>query len=129
MSVHVFRFLVLSGCIILLGCSEPDLRQTAIEVDRKCPLMVDSETRLDRVFTEGENVLVYQFTLVNVHVMNVDTALFRKQVTPGLLANLRVSPELGKLRDMDAIVVYNYMDRHGNPIQTLRFGPRDYRGD
>lgn len=125
-----FAPVLLSGLLFFfMSCDslgEPDLADAAAQINSGCPRMVDSETRLDAVTANGDQ-LNYHFSLVNVEAARVDTQMFRKAMRPGLLSLLRVSPEMEKLRRDEVTVRYFYTDKNNKHIIAFVFGPEDYK--
>ena len=89
--------------------------------------MVDSETRIEKIEVTGENVLKYNYTLVNVLAQNVDTAQFRVAMWPGLLSMIKLDPDLKKLRESKTIMVYSYSDKNGKQISSFTITPAHYQ--
>ena len=129
----MIRFL----CIVLVfvfftHCTDPvaknmeNLSEVAKAINEKCPQMLDSETRLDGIEVKDPNTLVYRYTLVNLLANNLDTAQFYRAMWPGLISNIKVSPEMKKLRENNTTIEYYYQDKTNKPVYTFRIGPADY---
>ncbi|MBL7931434.1 MAG: hypothetical protein JNL60_06015 [Bacteroidia bacterium] len=88
--------------------------------------MIDSETRIDAVELRGEDTLVYQFTLVNFSGKNIDTAQFYRAMWPGIISNIRISPEMKGLREAGAKFMYVYKDKESKLIYSFRILPHNY---
>lgn len=132
MSVQNYRItsfgFLLAILTLNLGCAtEPGLAEVVSSLNGNCPVMVDADTRLDAITTDGVHELTYHFTLVSASAHLLDTAEFRKAMWPGLLSNIRVSPEMQKLRSQGVIIRYLYADRDGVPIGKFEFGAGNYR--
>ncbi len=85
--------LLLSLCFA--RCSEPKAADSkALEVitlfNKKCPMMVDSETRIDAIEVKNTNTIIYKYTLVNINVEGVDTAAFNAALRPGIINTLKI---------------------------------------
>jgi hypothetical protein len=123
--------ILLFACALVSSCSylerEPTLQDTVSELNKKCPVMVDSETRLDRIAAEPGPALSYFYSLVNLDAHRVDTHQLRLALTPGLLSNIRVTEAMRPLREQQVIFSYHYADRRNRPILTIRFTPAHYR--
>ncbi len=89
--------------------------------------MVDSETRIDAVELRGEDTLVYHFTLVNFQRDNIDTAQFNRAMWPGIISNIRISPEMKRLRLANVKFVYSYQDKEAKPICQFKILPKQYQ--
>jgi hypothetical protein len=104
-----------------------ELRGIADQVNRKCPQMLDSETRLDGIEIAEPNTIIYKYTLVNLQTMDVDTGAFRRAMWPGLVSNVKVTSEMKKLRDNQTTLRYAYYDKAKKPICTLTITPQHYK--
>jgi hypothetical protein len=89
--------------------------------------MLDSETRIDSLHLERLHTLVYNYSLVHFQRSKVDTAQFRLALWPGILSTVRSSPEMQKLRENKATIVYRYSDQLGQPIIRLVIKPEHYQ--
>lgn len=127
---HSFLRAILCTLLFLNAAScdtEPHLADVVSSLNDKCPMMVDADTRLDAITTDGVHVLTYHFTLVSARAGFLDTAEFRRAMWPGLLSNIRVSAEMEKLRADGVIFRYVYVDRDSLTLGTFEFGAGHYR--
>lgn len=129
----MIRFIYISALFVLFShCTDPvaknmeNLAEVAKVINEKCPQMLDSETRLDGIEVKDPNTLVYRYTLVNLLAENLDTAQFYRAMWPGLISNVKVSPEMKKLRENNTIIEYYYQDKTNKPVYAFRMGPSDY---
>ena len=90
-------------------------------------MMVDEETQLDSVNMIGENILQYNYSLVNMMATSVDTIEMRDQLTPVLIEQVKRSPELKTLRDHHMTMNYLYKDRNGKHLIAVQVSPDDYK--
>lgn len=121
--VAVVLLLVFAACE---SAGPTGLADTVRDMNEKCPVMIDSETRLDRMAVEDGNTLAYYHTLVNLSAEVADTARLRRELTPGLLANIRVNPALEPLRADSVGFRYYYNGSNGKPLLMLAFSRRAY---
>lgn len=129
----MIRFFYISALFVLFSrCADPvaknmeNLSEVAKAINEKCPQMLDSETRLDGIEVKDPNTLVYRYTLVNLLAANLDTAQFYRAMWPGLISNVKVSPEMKKLRENNTTIEYYYQDKTNKPVYIFRMGPSDY---
>jgi hypothetical protein len=115
--------------LLLSGCQPDDyhheLNSVARRVNEKCPRMLDSETRIDSLAARG-STLCYYYSLVNLKFSAADTQKLRSMLLPGIIAAVRKSPEMQRIRENRGSLVYLYRDRLGAPLITIAAGPRDY---
>lgn len=119
-------FTLFSGCSDPVAKNMENLSEVAKAINEKCPQMLDSETRLDGIEVKDPNTLVYRYTLVNLLAANLDTVQFYRAMWPGLISNIKISPEMKKLRENNTIIEYYYQDKTNKPVYTFRMGPSDY---
>jgi hypothetical protein len=117
---------VLVACQASVSYKE-ELESMAANVNKKCPTMLDSETRIDGVEIQEPLTLVYKYTLVNVLKQNVDTLEFYKAIWPGILGTVKISPEMRKLRENLGTVTYVYNDKMNQKIYQLNVKPDNYQ--
>lgn len=129
---HVSIFLLLALAGLLARCQSSAARETSLQeiadgINKKCPQMVDSETRLDGIEIKDQNSkVVYKYTLVNLLAEQVDTFEFRRALWPGLLGHIKTSPAMKPLRDQKTNFEYYYQDKQGHFIYSLPVAPADY---
>lgn len=97
------------------------------ELNKKCPQVIDSETRLDGLELKQPNTLVYKFTLLNLNVQQLDTHQFYLAMWPGLLSTIKVSKEMQELRDNKATIQYAYRDKAQQSVYVFTIHPEDYK--
>jgi hypothetical protein len=124
--LSIFLFFAFSHCTIQSTETE-ELKKTVSELNAKCPQMLDSETRIDRIEVREPNTLLYKYTLINITADKVDTLEFRRILWPGIVSNIRVSREMKKLRDNKTIILYDYRDKSGKSIYLFTVSPEDYQ--
>lgn len=119
---------------IFIKCAQPKtefVNSKAVEdvtkFNKKCPMMIDSETRIDAIEIKKPNTIIYKYTLVNLNVANVDTILFKETLRPGIINTLKINPDLKGLRDLKANFEYYYKDRKNKYIYSFTVTPNDYK--
>lgn len=123
----------LAVTLIFFSCQDPaakntnDLQTIVEEVNKKCPQVIDSETRFDGLAFKAPNTLVYKYTLLNVSEVNVDTAAFARELWPGILGTIRVSPEMQPLRDSKTTLEYEYNDKFNRFVYRFTIHPDHYQ--
>jgi hypothetical protein len=120
-----------SVCLLFCRCATESsggatLEEIAREFNKKCPQMIDSETKIDGIEIKEPNTIVYNYTLVNLFKQKVDTAEFNKALRPGLISVIKLSPEMKKLRDNNTNFEYAYYDKLHTFIYLFKILPTDY---
>src|SRR3979411_3198865 len=70
------------------------LAKVSAQMNKKMPIAVDQDTRLDRVSAEPGQHFTYHYTLVSVPSSNVDQANFNTLIKPQLKTRLCESVEM-----------------------------------
>jgi hypothetical protein len=123
--------LVAFVCLLFCRCATESsggatLEEIAREFNKKCPQMIDSETKIDGIEIKEPNTIVYNYTLINLLKQNVDTTEFNRALRPGLISVIKLSPEMKKLRDNNANFEYAYYDKSHTFIYLFKILPADY---
>ncbi len=131
MKNNVRNYIAVFFLTMLFSCDsakqdQQQLEDTIAAVNAKCPTLLDSETQFDGIELKDEKTILYKYTLVNVFVSAVDTHQFYKDMWPGILSTIKVSPEMQKLREQEMNVQYQYNDKNNQPIYTFKVFPKDY---
>lgn len=130
---QILPIVLISICLACNSCADrvtenmKELSQIADQINEECPKMLDSETRFDGIDVKEPNTLVYRYTLVNLVTQNIDTSEFYRAMWPGLISNIKVSPEMKKLRENNTSIEYFYGDKSGKPVYTFKIEPEDYK--
>ncbi len=106
---------------------EASIEQEVASINKKCPQMLDEETRLEKVVFTKPNLIKYDYSLVNLEKKNVDTAQFRIALWPGILSNIRVDKNLYELRKQGIHFQYRYFDKSKELIYTFKISPDNYQ--
>jgi hypothetical protein len=99
----------------------------AKKVNSSCPLMVDSETRLDHVSIVGDKAFRYHYTLVNKTSANTDVSGMKNYLEPLLVRNVKNNPNLSIYREHDVTIAYYYYFRNGDLAMKIEVTPEKYR--
>lgn len=95
------------------------------EINKRCPFMMDSETRLDKTGTYRKSIYYY-CTLINYSIGEVDVKYLIYKVKPALLNRIKTNPDMKFMRDNKVTFIYNYRDKSGIHIVSFKFTPQDY---
>jgi hypothetical protein len=99
------------------------LDMAATELKKDCPKMINEEVRLDNVSALPNNVLKYNYTMVNHAIEDVDTAAFRITVVPKMMEDLKSDTAIQALREEGVTVEYEFTDKNGKPLTDISLGP------
>lgn len=104
---------------------EAQLIKMTNEINKKCPFMMNSDTRLDNTGAYRKNVYYY-CTFINYSISDVDVKYLIYKLKPALLNDIKTNPDMKFLRDHKVNIIYNYRDKSGIHIVSFKFTPQDY---
>jgi hypothetical protein len=115
--------------LIFFKTSSPDksVLKFANEMNKHCPLMIDFETRLDKVNALADNTLHFDYTLIyhvkdSLHIENL-----KNFMEPVILNKIKTSPTLSKYLDKNLTWIYSYNDKKGDFIFKLTYTPEQFK--
>jgi hypothetical protein len=103
------------------------LMESASELNKSCPIMIDNATRLDNAVALSDNVFQYNFTLVNMVKDSVNIDDLKKRIEPNILNNAKTNPEMKTIRDNKTTLNYYYKDKSGVYLFTISIKPEQYK--
>ena len=106
---------------------DSQLMHIASEMNKNCPIMIDSETRLDNAIAGDGKTIYYSYTLVNYDKNDIDVDRFESIMKPQILNVIKTNPEMKSLRNNDVTFVYNYKDKSSIHITSIKYSPKDYK--
>jgi hypothetical protein len=102
--------------------AEKQLRDAAEEVNKDAPRMVDAQTRLDRAEVDFGMTFTYEYTLMNLHKLELGSARveqFQREVRRRLRVSACEENKLAGLLQMASAVRFVYRDRDGLELATV----------
>jgi hypothetical protein len=102
------------------------LLETANEINKSCPIMVDNETRLDNTMALPEKVFQYNYTLINTTKDLIDIDELQSAIEPNIKNFVRTNPDMKQMRDNNTTLKYFYKDMNGEHLLTIWVKPEDY---
>ncbi|MBI9019692.1 MAG: hypothetical protein JEZ10_00345, partial [Verrucomicrobia bacterium] len=90
------------------------------ELAKATPMVIDYETRMDRILVTGEKTVTCYYTLLNVTKEEVDTAEFVRMMRPGLLDRYNQHPALEWFRDRNIQIQHAYYGRDAQWVATIQ---------
>jgi hypothetical protein len=106
---------------------DEELKRAAIEITKSCPVMVDEQTRLDRVDVPATNRIRYSYTLVKIKKSEVDTDEMRNSLTPVILEDVETNPQMAINREHSTTMEYSYQDKNGVFLFNIAVTPAMYK--
>ena len=104
-----------------------NLMETANQLNKNLPIMLDSETRLDSTMALPDKKFSYYFTVVNYSVDELDIENFENIMEPKILNNIKTNSDLKQFRDNKVTMIYFYKDKNGNEIIKFEFTYDEYK--
>jgi hypothetical protein len=115
----------LTGCLTG-GMLDKVMLKAAEEINKNCPIMVDSETRLDNAMALPGKKLVYYYTMINYAKEELDVDIFAENMTPTIINAVSSNNEMAFLREKEVTFSYQYKDKNGEFFWTLDVTPDMY---
>jgi hypothetical protein len=106
---------------------DSQLMDMTSQMNKNCPYMVDSDTRLDNVVPGAEKTIIYNYTLINFNRDDLDIENFESIMKPQILNVVRTNPQMKTLRDNKITFIYNYKDKSAIHISSITCSPKDYQ--
>jgi len=106
---------------------DKEMMAIASELNKTCPIMVDSETRLDNTVALPENTFQYNYTLVNTEIGTIDTLEVKNYLEPTIVNFIKTSPQMKYQRDHNTTINYHYKDKFGTYLFLVSVTPAKYR--
>jgi hypothetical protein len=101
------------------------LANVSVHINRKVPMMVDEETRLDRVTAEPGHRLSYHYTVTAMPKKGMSSAEFVKLIRPTLRERLCTSREMKGFLQNGVTIAYLYRSGDGKPLGATQFAPAE----
>lgn len=95
------------------------LRATVLAVSKNLPVMLDSDTKLDKISSEG-NVLIYDYELVNFLSTDVDKVGLNAGLSTNLVKQVCSTPGLKSIMEKGGTLSYRYSGKDKLPVTELR---------
>ena len=95
----------------------------ANEINKKAPIMIDNETRLDRATVGPGLRFVYQYTFPNYTSNNIDANWLYKNLQPKV--TVAACSEMKSSLEYGVIYVYTYSGNDGVEIARFEIGQKD----
>lgn len=105
---------------------DENLNEVATELNKKLPMMVDDQTRLDQVSAKT-GTLIYAYSLPNAMKNDLDFSSLAKIIKPKMIANYRDNETMAALRKGNVSLDYQYKDKNGDFMGEILVTPDDFK--
>lgn len=103
------------------------LMRAVSEINKNAPMMIDSETRLDRTIAYSEKKMEYQYTLINYSASDIpDMSLFKSNIGNMILIAIKNEPKFAEFRKKGVTFSYIYNDKNGDELMRFEYRYDDY---
>ena len=91
------------------------LEKASLEINKKCPIMLDKETRLESTNVIQNKMILYNCTLINNtrEDLNFDAEIISNKFELKAQRILDTNPDMKEFREQEIILCYNYKDKKG----------------
>lgn len=128
--VGILFYLIAKGVVgSFMGGASFDKKLTAAanEINKNCPMIIDSETRLDNTIALPDNNFQYNYSLMNLVKDSIEVELFEGDMKKYLINAIKETPELEIFRKNETTMNYSYKDRDGKFISKIVIDSEDYK--
>lgn len=121
--------ILISVELIFYRSSSPDrtILKFTKEMNKHCPMMIDAETRLDKVNALADNTLHFDYTLIYHVKDSLPVENMKNYMQPMILNKIKTSETLSKFLDKKLTWVYSYNDKNGDFIFNLTYTPEQFK--
>lgn len=129
--------LILSIATTLFSCSSTpsgigatgnavndNLFAVAKEINKKCPITTDENTRMDSATVFNEYMITYHYTVHTVSNKDIDVTKFKTNMQTAMNDKYRTDPQLAVYRDNKIAIAYDYKDKDGKFLSYFICGEK-----
>jgi hypothetical protein len=91
-----------------------NLFAVAKEINKKCPMPTDENTRLDSASVYNEFMITYHYTVHTVSNTEVDLKKFKITMETAMTEKYNTDKQLAIYRDNNIAIAYDYKDKTGD---------------
>jgi hypothetical protein len=91
-----------------------NLFEVAKEINKKCPIATDENTRMDSASVYNEFMITYHYTIHAVSNKDMDLKKFKTSMETTMNKKYKTDPQLAIYRDNKIAIAYDYKDKAGN---------------
>jgi hypothetical protein len=94
-------------------------------INKKLPMMVDSETRLEKVVPDSRKLIFY-LVLPGVKKEEMNLPVFRTNILQSVIADYKTNATKAGLRADGITMEYRFSDKEGNAVLRFAISPKDF---
>lgn len=111
----------------VINTAKNPLQLIANEMNKSCPMMVDEETRLDKVTLPSKTVFQYNYTLINYEKTEIDTVKIKSNLEQNIIQLIKTNPQMEYQRQNKVTMNYIYNDKNGDYLMSIIITPELYK--
>lgn len=111
----------------VINTAKNPLQLIANEMNKSCPMMVDEETRLDKVTLPSKTVFQYNYTLINYEKTEIDTVKIKSNLEQNIIQLIKTNPQIEYQRQNKVTMNYIYNDKNGDYLMSIIITPELYK--
>ncbi len=101
-----------------------NLYAVAKELNKKCPMPTDENTRMDSATVFNEYMITYHYTVHTVSNKDVDVTKFKTTMQTTMNEKYKTDPQLAVYRDNKIAIAYDYKDKDGKFLSYFICGEK-----
>ena len=129
-TIIIVVVVVLAGALMKQFFKSPSFEQVMLqaanEMNKSCPTMIDSETRLDSATVILPKIFQYNYTLINYEKEELDILELENMLEQSIVNSVRISPEMKDFRDNKVVINFYYNDKNGDYLLHISVSPEQY---
>lgn len=102
------------------------LMQTANEINKNLPLMLNQHTRLETTIASPGNKFLYRYTILNIDLNSFNDRQFTDEMKPRLINEYATKEEMKTFREMNVELTYSYLSEDGRELASITISPEDF---
>ena len=133
LAAAVVATLALTGCgssaAIQDAAIEKALADASAEINKTCPMEIDSDTRLDNTSTAPGKILQYNYTLTKYAKADLtadQVTQIQDLMKPAVVNELKSNAAMKALKDYQVTFKYNFKSSDGQDLFEFAIAPADY---
>jgi len=96
----------------------------AKDINKRCPMPTDENTRLDSASVFNEYMVTYHYTVHTVSNKNVDVTKLKTTMETTMNEKYKTDPQLAIYRDNNIAIAYDYKDKNGDFLSYFICGEK-----
>ena len=105
---------------------DEQLVKTAEEVNKHCPMVIDSVTQLDNMMALPNHKLQYNYTFYKNDKADIDTIVLKNNMKESLINKLKTDSKLTNFKENNVLIAASFYDKSGNYVCNLFVTPDEY---